>query len=351
MSEGVRLYAGTQHGLIIWRSKNDGWDEVSRTFEHGIIDSIFGCKQSPERVFVGVTHDGLYRTLDGGKTWSKVLDGDIRSVTVDPTDDKVIYSGVEPVALYRSEDGGDRWQEIKALKELPETVRKNWWFPQPPHLGHVRHIFIHPDSPSLIYLCIEHGGIVRSFDRGESWEDVSKGIDYLDIHVILNLPKSFQRYYLATARGFFTTENPSDGWVRAENGLTRDYFHDFLFFPPAKPDENPKMLLATADGSPGFWRREHRGARAALFTSTDGAQSWTRITGGLADDLDSMIWALVHHPMDHRSVFAGFGNVARGHASGSGGAGDLMISRDMGDSWERLNIDLPADRVLWAAAD
>jgi hypothetical protein len=43
--------------------------------------------------------------------------------------------------------------------------------------------------------------------------------------------------------------------------------------------------------------------------------------------------------------------VARGHASGAGGAGDLMISRDTGESWERLDIELPADRVLWAAAD
>jgi hypothetical protein len=173
MSEGVRLYAGTQHGLIIWRSTNGGWEQVARHFEDGIIDSIFGCKQSPERVFVGVTHDGLYRTVNGGKSWVKILDGDIRSVTVDPTNDRVIYSGVEPVALYRSEDGGDHWQELKALKELPEAVRKNWRFPQPPHLGHVRHIFIHPDNPDIIYLCLEHGGIVRSFDR----------------------------YYLATARG------------------------------------------------------------------------------------------------------------------------------------------------------
>lgn len=351
MSEGVRLYAGTQHGLIIWRSKNNGWEEVSHTFKEGIIDSIFGCKRSPQRVFVGVTHDGLYRTADGGKSWGKVLDGDIRAVTVDPTDDKLIYAGVEPVALYRSEDGGERWQELQALQELPSEVRKNWWFPQPPHLGHVRHIFIHPDNPSVLYLCIEHGGIVRSFDRGRSWEDVSNGIDYLDIHVILNLPRSFERYFLATARGFFTSDNPAEGWVRAENGLTRDYFHDLIFFPAEKAEETPKMLLASAEGSPGFWRREKRGARAALFTSADGAQSWTRITQGLQDDLDSMIWALVHHPTDKRSVFAGFGNVARGHASGAGGAGDLMISRDMGDSWQRLDIELPADRVLWAAAD
>src|SRR5581483_9630509 len=71
MSEGVRLYAGTQHGLIVWRSTASGWQEVARHFEDGIIDSIHGCKQSPETVYVGVTHDGLYRTLDAGKSWSR----------------------------------------------------------------------------------------------------------------------------------------------------------------------------------------------------------------------------------------------------------------------------------------
>jgi hypothetical protein len=80
------------------RSGTSGWQELARHFEDGIIDSIFGCRTTPERVFVGVTHDGLYRTIDGGKSWARVLEGDIHSVTVDPTDDKVIYSGIEPVA-------------------------------------------------------------------------------------------------------------------------------------------------------------------------------------------------------------------------------------------------------------
>jgi photosystem II stability/assembly factor-like uncharacterized protein len=138
------------------------------------------------------------------------------------------------VALFRSEDGGDSWQEITSLKALPQSVRKNWWYPQAPHHGHVRNIHIHPDDPHAIYLCLEHGGIVRSFDRGKNWEDVSKGIDYLDIHVIANLPKRKDRYYVASARGFFTSDKPEAGWVRAQNGLTRDYFHDFLFLPPER---------------------------------------------------------------------------------------------------------------------
>ena len=55
MNEGARLYAGTQHGLFIWRSTNNNdWEQVGRTFSDGIVDAIFGCKQTPERVFVGV---------------------------------------------------------------------------------------------------------------------------------------------------------------------------------------------------------------------------------------------------------------------------------------------------------
>src|ERR1044071_2836358 len=350
MSEGVRLYAGTQHGLIIWRSTAAGWEEVARHFEDGIIDSIHGCKQSPEKVFVGVTHDGLYRTTDAGKSWAKVLDGDIRSVTVDPTNERVVYTGVEPVALFRSEDGGESWQEIAALHDLPQSVRKNWWFPQPPHQGHIRNIHIHPAASETIYLCIEHGGILRSFDRGKTSEDVSKGIDYLDIHVIANLPQRKDRYFVASARGFFTSDKPEDGWVRAETGLSRDYFHDFLFLPPARTGDAPEMLVATADGSPGVWRREQRGARAALFKSGDAAKSWRRVAEGLPDDCDPMFWALVHHPHDRNALFAGMGLVARGHASGSGGKGQILFSDDRGESWRELAIEPPAGPAMGGGA-
>jgi hypothetical protein len=90
--------------------------------------------------------------------------------------------------------------------------------------------------------------------------------------------------------------------------------------------------------------------RAARFKSSDGAELWTRITDGLADDLDSMIWhpwIILRKPRAHCRFF----NVVRGHASISAGAGDLMVRRIMGKSWQRLDINLPADRVLWAAAD
>ncbi len=360
MADGARLYAGTQHGLFVWRSRNGGWDEVGRAFPDAVIDSIAGGRQRPEPVYAGVAHDGLYRTEDGGRSWDRVLEGDIRAVRVDPVDDRVVYAGTEPVHLYRSEDDGARWEELAALPAMPETVREKWWTPYPPHCGHIRNIFVHPDDTNVLYLCLEHGGVVRSFDRGASWEDVSDGIDYVDMHLLGNLPGSQSRYYVTSARGLFTSDDPAQGWVRAEQGMTRNYFHDFLFLPPARAGSPPTMLIATGDESPGFWRREQRGARAAVFRSDDCAASWHRVGRDLPDEMHAMIWALAPHPSDPDAVFAGVGAVNRGQAEhlpdyGAAGLrdgpGEVLLTRDRGESWERLGLELPADRVLWAAAD
>src|SRR5262249_45521145 len=148
-------------------------------------------------------------------------------------------------------------------------------------------IFIHPDDPKLLICPIEHGGVARSTDRGETWEDVSEGIDYLDIHVITSLPHRFDSYFLSSARGLYMTDDPAKGWTRTHAGCERDYFHDMLVLPGAHGE--PVVLVATAEGSPGFWpSMESRvkwdsskvGSRAALFRSTDAGQTWQRLGSG-----------------------------------------------------------------------
>src|SRR5262249_24032630 len=62
MPSPVRIYAGTQEGLFVWRSKNGAWVKISVAFESGTIDSVDGLKAQPNVVFLGVTQDGLYRT-------------------------------------------------------------------------------------------------------------------------------------------------------------------------------------------------------------------------------------------------------------------------------------------------
>jgi hypothetical protein len=360
MRENVRLYAGTQHGLFIWRSRNGDWEEMAGEFPDHIVDVLAGDHRRPERVYAGVTFDGLYRTDDSGRHWARVLAGDIRAVTVDPSDERVVYAGTAPVRLHRSENAGATWEELSALQALPSEVRQRWWTPYAPHTGHVRDIFVHPDDSRVLYLCLEHGGIVRSLDRGVSWEDVSGGIDWVDMHAVACLPGHRSPYYTASAKGFYRSTDPASGWVRAEQGMTRDYFNSFLFLPPVRPDESPTMLVCAADDVPGAWRREAKSARAAMFRSDDGAAAWYRVGQGFPDDLEAMIWGLAPHPLDPNAIFAGIGAIDRGDPLAplapavpavSDGPGEVWLSRDRGESWQRLPITLPADRVLWATPD
>lgn len=350
MTSPVRIYAGTQEGLFVLRWRNGSCEKVAVSFETSTIDSIDGPRSHPNTVYLGVTRDGLYRTDDAGRSWSRVFDGNVRAVTVDPTDDRIVYVGIEPIHLYRTEDGGKTWEELVGVQDLPSQVKAKWTYPQPPHREHVRHIFVQPDDPTILHVCLEHGGIIRSFDRGKTWQDVSAGIDYLDIHHISSAPNRKDLYFVASARGFFKTSDPGKGWQRAESGFTRDYFHDFVFL----PGTIPTMLVAAADKSPGHWNRPER-AQGAIFRSRDLAASWERVGTGkwLPDNMQQMVWALTQHPEDPAIVYAGLGAVSRGRSADATqkGHGDILVSEDQGDHWERLPIELPADRVLFVASD
>ena len=340
-----RILAGTQEGLQVWRNRGRGWEELDVALPLGTVDAIDGPAQRPGTVYASVADEGLCRSDDGGQRWRIVFSGNVRAVTVDPTDPDVVYVGTEPIHLFRSEDGGGNWEELSALQDLPSEVRAKWTYPRPPHREHVRHIFVSPDDPRTLYVCLEHGGIVRTFDRGASFEDVSGGIDYLDIHHISTTPAGAGPMFVATAQGFFRSADPGAGWQRAEYGMTRDYFHDFVFL----PGDPPVVLVATADKSPGYWDRPEK-AQGALFRSRDLAESWERVgvDRGLPDHMLQMVWALTQHPDNPMRVYAGLGAVSRGRSSDASqkGRGDVLVSEDEGESWERLPLELPADRVL-----
>jgi photosystem II stability/assembly factor-like uncharacterized protein len=97
-----------------------------------------------------------------------------------------------------------------------------------------------------------------------------------------------------------------------------------------------------------------------VFRSDDCGESWYRVGKDLPDDMDAMIWALTRHPHDPGAVFAGVGAVNRGETVDAGsqpalalrdGPGEVLLTRDRGESWQRLPLELPAVRVLWAAAE
>ncbi|HQN07488.1 MAG TPA: glycosyl hydrolase [Thermoanaerobaculia bacterium] len=126
---------------------------------------------------------GVYRTRDGGKTWARVLFVDTATgasdLALDPTNPRILYAGMWQVVrrpwelvsggpgsgLYRSEDGGDTWTRL--TKGLPEGI----W-------GKVG-VAASGAKPGRVFAMVEaeKGGLFRSEDWGESFTKVNEEND------------------------------------------------------------------------------------------------------------------------------------------------------------------------------
>jgi len=125
---------------------------------------------------------GLYKTVDGGQTWRKVLEisenTGVNNVILDPVDPDVMYAtseqrrrhvytkigGGPESAVYRSLDGGETWN--KSMKGLPSV-----------DIGGMG-IAVSPADRNVVYLIVEaadnKSGFFRSVNRGASWEKMSE---------------------------------------------------------------------------------------------------------------------------------------------------------------------------------
>jgi photosystem II stability/assembly factor-like uncharacterized protein len=128
---------------------------------------------------------GLYRSKDGGATWEQIL---FRSNTagaidlsMDPNNPRILYcsfweaqrtpysmwSGGPGSSLYRSTDGGDTWTDISRKQGLPKGV-----------LGKIG-VAVSPARPDRVWALIEaeDGALCRSDDGGETWQRISENDD------------------------------------------------------------------------------------------------------------------------------------------------------------------------------
>ena len=358
MPESLRYYIAHNGGLKVMENRSGGLETVGEFFAGKTLEHLIGSRKNPEIVFAAVAFDGGYRSNDAGKSWTKIMEGDVRTFTIDPHDERVVYMGIGPIRLFRSEDTGKTWESLDGMLDFGDDVKNKWGVPA--HLvgvefPHVRHIFIHPDDQNLIYVLLEHGGVLMSRDRGKTWYDRSIGIDYVDMHYIENYPRSKERYYVSSARGFFRSDNNGEHWRRVESGMPwgytelHSYSHEWHFM----PGDTPRMVLCGGKGSPGVWRREKIHPHGCILLSDDGGESWRVSTRGLDRENPWMPWVLLHHPTDPNALFCGMGDGARGYGFDARiqGKGGLYVSRDRGDSWESVMQNTPSILTAWVAAN
>lgn len=322
------VLVGTAEGVVIIQREAHGhvWRVAHRALTERHVSAII-FEQESGLIFAGAFHGLVHVSADGGMTWEPRTNGlsqdNVYSLASVRLNGKVrLYAGTEPAHLFYSDDLGFHWTELPALRSVPSVPQ--WSFPAPPHIAHLKHINFDPRKPATIYASIEVGGLLKSTDAGESWQELS-GL-YEDVHRVVIHPHNHERMYVTGGNGLYAT---SDGGVTWEHWTSRTAeiggYPDMLVYHPRQPD---LMLIAAAHGSPGTWRKTHF-AGARISRSKDGGRSWEVLHNGLPDRMQASIEAMCLDDCgESPSVFAGTT------------AGEIYSSDDGGEHWTKIISDL-----------
>jgi photosystem II stability/assembly factor-like uncharacterized protein len=265
--------------------------------------AVAGVATRPSVFYVGAVDGGVWKTDDAGRTWRPIFDGQptqsIGSIAVAPSDPNTVYvaSGeglLRPDlsvgnGIYRSRDGGRSWT----------------------HLGltagqQIADLAVDPRDPSRLFAAVlghpygpnPERGIYRSLDAGASWQRVL--------------------YKDADTGGSTVAIDPA----------------------------HPEIVFAGLwQARLGPWedKNEFNGPGGGLFKSSDGGNTWKRLTTGLPADLAQINIAIAASAPQR--LYASIATTEPGQYSSAAGLG-VFRSDDGGESWTRITTDpRPALRI------
>lgn len=236
--------------------------EVRRLRSFDAVDGVFAA-----------TEDGLYRSTDGGSTWTDlgVPEAAVVSVLASP-DGRTLYAGTRPAHVYVSRDGGDAWERSEAFAGLPG--RQDWR-----NLGpvgpQVRALAADPGAPGTVLAGVEAAGLYASDDAGRTWQHRATGLND-DVHHLLALGDG--EFVASCGRGCYRTRDAGRSWTALDTGA--DLFW-FTYFREAF--ERDGVLYASAQDRSEARHRE--AARGLLLESRDGGRRFRRMAfPGSAED-------------------------------------------------------------------
>ena len=294
----------TSIGNGIWKSTDAGrtWSHVGLEDSHHI-PRIRIHPRDPEIVYVaalGHLHGpneqrGVFRSIDGGASWEKVLyvndSAGAVDLVMDPTNPRVLYastwrvrrtpytidSGGEGSGLWKTTDGGNSWQLLSSNDGMPE-----------PPLG-ISGIAVSPRNPDRLYAIIEaeSGGVFRSDDAGETWESVNqerrlRNRPYYYYRIYVD-PKNPDAVYILNTRFYRSTDGGKNfSVIDTPHGDEHD-----LWIDPNDPDRmieaNDGGVNISFDGGQTWSAQDNQPTAQMYRVSTDNAFPY-RLLGGQQDN-------------------------------------------------------------------
>ena len=269
----------------------------------------FGVHQEegpPTTAFLAADQDRVLAATPEAALWSrdssthwrlvnaKAVADEVWSFAVDSRLPGRMYLGVSPALVYRSDDGGGSWTACDSLKRIPGY--DTWTFPPPPHIPHVRSIAPDPQAAGALYIGVEEGGVYRSPDGGQTWDSLNDGL-YWDVHNVARALTDSDMF-ATTGAGFHKSSDGGRHWKHVTNGIDRRYTVPLLV-----SRVNPGVLYtAAAGGPPPSWTQ---GVNAAIYRSKNEGERWERLGAGLPERFDLMVSSLLED--DEGNVYAAAG--------------------------------------------
>jgi len=322
----IQLYVATGDGLAVIRRKNARW-QAHLKMERLPTQCVAPDPLAPEMAYCGTFGEGLWRSRDAGISWESVGEGiphgEVMAVAVSPLERAaaggLVWAGTEPSALFSSEDEGRAWKEWPALRGLPSA--STWSFPPRPWTHHVR--WIAPDSVAQrrLFVAIELGGVMRTLDGGETWEDRKPG-SQADAHTLATHPLAPGRVYEAAGGGYAESRTGGVTWTSDDEGLS----HSYLWGLAVDPGDPETVLVSAARGPVEAHHAD--GARSTIYRKVRGSP-WQEVRDGLPDPRGRRVITLAAHAAEPGVFYAALQE------------GGLYRSADAGRSWERVEVDWP----------
>lgn len=297
------------------------------TVDQGLQDQEVTCLAAdpilPGQVYAGTRSSGVFCSPDGGRTWQKMgLAGQVvKAVASSPLIPGLMLAGTKPACLFLSLDYGQHWEEINSFRGI--FSRRFWFSPaEKPYWAYVQAISFSPTDPGVILVGIEAGAVVRSSDGGKTWQDHRQGA-LRDCHSLTFHASDGAWAYEGggTGAGVALSKDGGNTWTQPKAGLDRHYG-----WACAADPHDPELCYVSISTSP-FKAHGDVDAQAFIFRSKGGGQ-WQKLGGGLPQPLNQMPYALVTHASEPGGVYAGLSS------------GEVWHSRDQGDTWAQLPVNL-----------
>lgn len=329
-----RLFASQTSGWfgqIVQRSDDGGktWSPPGSSPDELKSDDGFPKGESNKFVYDGVP--GTHRWYDGTPhPWEFKRVWHLEPSLTDPD---VVFAGVEDAALFKSSDGGKTWSELSGLRT--HTTGQDW---QPGAGGMCLHtILIDPTNPERMWVAISAAGCFRTEDGGKSWKTATKGLssNFMPnpeaevghcVHRIALHPSNPETLYMQKHWDVMRSDNAGDSWREVSGNLPSDF--GFPIDVHAHEPETVYVIPILSDS-------EHYvpEGKMRVYRSRKGGDEWEALTNGLPQKdcyVNVLRDAMAVDSLDDCGIY--FGTTG----------GQVYVSPDGGDHWSAIAEHFPS---------